>query len=107
MLYSKNSAPLGQAAASNWERFSSAKTDALINEYGATTSVATQHSILDQLQQTMLSQIPVIPVVEYVDWFQYSTKSISGWPTPTNPYAQPGAYMYPDWGMVLLHLKQK
>lgn len=107
VLYSKNSAPIGQIAASNWERYSSPQTDALINEYGASTDVATQHSIVDKLQNVMLTSLPVIPIVEFVDWFQYSTKSISGWPTPANPYAQPGAYMYPDWGIILLHLKLK
>jgi peptide/nickel transport system substrate-binding protein len=107
LLYSKNSAPIGQVAASNWERFYSTKADALINAYGATGSVTEQHSIMDQLQQIMLSQIPVIPFTEYVDWYEYSTKNITGWPTAKDPYAQPAPYVFPDFGIVLLHLKPK
>ena len=103
-LFSANSAPIGTAAGSNWERYSSPATDALINQYGATNSVATQHSIVNKLQQVMLKQVPVIPVTESVDWFQYDTASFTGWPTPGNPYAQPAAYNYPDWGQLLLHL---
>jgi peptide/nickel transport system substrate-binding protein len=100
-LDSANSAPIGTAAGSNFERYSNPQTDALINEYGSTTSVTEQHSIVDQLEKVMLADVPVIPVTEEVDWFQYSTTSFSGWPTPSNPYAQPAAYNYPDWGQVM------
>jgi peptide/nickel transport system substrate-binding protein len=103
-LYSANSAPIGTAAGSNFERYSNPATDALINEYATTTSAATQHSIVDQLQKVLLQDVPVIPVTEQVDWFQYDTGSFSGWPTPGNPYAQPAAYNYPDWGQLMLHL---
>jgi peptide/nickel transport system substrate-binding protein len=55
----------------------------------------------------MLSEVPVIPVTEAVDWYQYNTQNIAGWPTPSNPYAQPAQYVWPDWGVVLLHLYYK
>ena len=55
----------------------------------------------------MLTDLPVIPVTEQVDWFQYDTGSFSGWPSPSNPYAQPAAYNYPDWGIQMLHLAPK
>jgi peptide/nickel transport system substrate-binding protein len=104
-LDSAYSAPIGSIAASNYERYSNATTDSLINQYAATTSSATQHTIVDQLQKVMLSDVPIIPVVEAVDWFQYDTQNLTGWPTPGNPYAQPSAYAYPDMEQVLLHLK--
>src|ERR1035437_8882674 len=53
----------------------------------------------------MVQQLPVIPLLEEVDWFQYNTKAFSGFPSPSNAYAQPGLYNIPDWGVVLLHLK--
>jgi peptide/nickel transport system substrate-binding protein len=104
-MYSKNSAPIGTAAASNWERYSSPATDALLIQYTKTTSTALQHSIVNQLQTIMVKQLPVIPVLEEVDWFQYNSKSFSGFSTKARPYAQPGLYNIPDWGIVLLHLK--
>jgi peptide/nickel transport system substrate-binding protein len=107
LLYSKNSAPIGQTAGSNWERFSSAQVDSWIEQYGATTSAATQHQIVAKLAGVMTSQIPVIPITEQVDWYQYSTKSIMGWATPQDPFAQPAAYNTPDIGVMLLHLKPK
>ncbi|HZQ80629.1 MAG TPA: ABC transporter substrate-binding protein [Gaiellaceae bacterium] len=107
LLFSKNSAPIGQTASSNWERFSSKQVDSWINAYGATTSAATQHSLVTKLAGVMTSQVPAIPVTEEVDWYQYSTKSITGWPTPSNPFAQPAAYSTPDIGVTLLHLRPK
>jgi len=103
-LYSANSAPIGKSAGSNWERYTNPATDKLINEYGTTTNPATQASIVDQLEKVMLQDVPVIPVTESVDWFQYDTGHFSGWPTPSNPYAQPAAYNYPDWGQLLMRL---
>ncbi len=104
-LYSKNSAPIGTAASTNWERFKSTAVDKLLNQYAQTTSSATQHSIVNQLESVMATQAPVIPVLEEVDWFQYNSKAYTGFSTASNPYAQPGLYNIPDWGYVLLHLK--
>ncbi len=106
-LYSANSAKIGTAAGSNFERYSNKAADALINQYPSTTSTATQHSIVSKLELVMLRDVPVIPVTESVDWFQYDTGSFGGWPTPSNPYAQPSPYVYPDIGQVLLRLVPK
>jgi peptide/nickel transport system substrate-binding protein len=108
-LFSGNSAPIGQNASTNYERYSSSSTDALINAYQSTppTNTARQASILNQLQLVMLKEVPIIPVTGSVDWYQWSTKSFTGWPTPPNWYAQPAQYQIPDWGQVLLHLAPK
>jgi len=106
-LYSANTAPIGQQASSNFERYSNPATDKLINEYGATTSAAMQHNIVDQLQEVILKDVPVIPVTEEVDWYQYSTSSFTGWATPQDAYAQPAAYQTPDLGIMMLHIAPK
>ena len=106
-LYSANSAPIGQPAGSNWSRYSNPATDTLINDYAATANPATQHQVVNQLQQVMLKEVPFIPVTEEVNWYQYNTSSFTGWVTKQNPYAQPAAYVYPDWGQMLLHVAPK
>ena len=106
-LNSANTAPVGKVAASNYERYTNHATDALLDRYATTTSPATQQTIMNQIQHVMLSQVPIIPVVEAVDWYQYDTGSFTGWPTPDNPFAQPSAYAYPDNEQVLLHLVPK
>jgi peptide/nickel transport system substrate-binding protein len=106
-LNSANTAPVGKQAASNFERWSSPSTDNLLNQYGTTTDPAMQQSILNQIQNVMVTEVPIIPVVEAVLWYQYDTGSFSGWPTAGDPYAQPSAYAYPDNEQVLLRLAPK
>lgn len=106
LLLSSNSAPIGQQASTNWERYSNPATDALFTEYPS-ASPAQQHQIIDQLEQVMLADVPVIPVTEGVDWFEYNNTNITGWATQGDPYAQPGPAVTPDFGWVLLHLKPK
>ncbi|AYG03927.1 ABC transporter substrate-binding protein [Gryllotalpicola protaetiae] len=104
LLYSGNSAPLGQNAATNYMRFEDPSVDALINSY-ASASDDEQHSIVSQLQKVMLTEVPVIPTTENVSWYQYNTKSFTGWPTKSDPYALPAPYNVPDNEQVLLGLK--
>jgi peptide/nickel transport system substrate-binding protein len=106
-LYSPNSAPIGKQASSNWERYSNPATDALINQYAATTSQAQQQQIINKLQLVMLQDVPIIPVTEEVAWYQYNTSKFTGWVTQSNPYAVPAAYFPPDVGQMLLHLAPK
>lgn len=106
-LFSGNTAPVGQTASTNFERYSNPQTDALLNQYGSTTDANTQQQIVGQLEQIMLTQVPIIPITESVDWFQYDTTHFTGWPTPQNQYALPAAFQVPDMGQVLLHLQPK
>jgi peptide/nickel transport system substrate-binding protein len=106
-LYSPNSAPIGKSASSNWERYYNKNVDKQINAYAKTTSLAKQHAIVNQLEAAMVRDVPIIPITEGVDWYQYNTKSLAGWVTKKNPFAKPAAYEVPDWGVMLLHLKPK
>jgi len=106
-LYSANTAPIGQQASTNFERYSDPQTDSLLDQYGATADPAVQKQIIAKLEQVMLTQVPVIPVTESVDWYQYDTSHFTGWPTPQNQFALPAAFQIPDMGQVLLHLSPK
>jgi peptide/nickel transport system substrate-binding protein len=102
-MYSKNSAPLGKQASSNYERYNNPDVDKLLDQY-ATADDATQTSIIKQIAAYWIKDVPMIPTTESVDWFQYNTADILGWPTPSNPYAEPSAYRSIDAEQVILHL---
>jgi peptide/nickel transport system substrate-binding protein len=107
-LYSGGSAAIGQAASTNWERYSNKATDALIDDYAASTDPKAQFAIMSKLQNVLLQDVPLIPVTEQADWDEYSTAQFTGWPTPEDPYAQPlGGYTFPDWGLIMLRLHEK
>lgn len=106
VLHSANSAPLGQNAASNFERYSNPAVDKALNQFGQ-ADTATQHKLLDTVQQAMLRDVPVIPTTESVNWYEYNTAAFTGWPTKSNPYALPAPWQVPDEEQVLLHLAPK
>ncbi len=93
----------GNIGSTNYSRYNSPSTDALFNQY-ASASPSQQVQIIHQISSVMASQIPFVPVTEGVDWYQYDTSNIGGWPTPSDPYAQPPVWALPDNGVVLTHL---
>src|SRR5436190_10182653 len=93
----------GNIGSTNYSRFKSPSADALLNRYGR-ASHPQQVQIVHQLQKIMVDDIPFIPNTEGVDWYQYDTTNIGGWPTQSDPYAQPSPYAFPDNGQVLAHL---
>jgi peptide/nickel transport system substrate-binding protein len=103
ILDSANTAPIGQQANGNYERYKNPAVDALFTQY-ATAAPDQQVAIIKQIETSMLNDVPVIPMTESVDWFQYNTQDLAGWPTPQDPYAQPAAFNFPDAEQVLLHL---
>ncbi len=105
-LYSKNTAPIGEDAASNYERYKNPDVDKLFDQY-ATADDAGQVSIIKQISAAILKDVPIIPTTESVDWFQYNTADIDGWPTKDNPYCQPAAYNVPDTEQLLLRIYSK
>jgi len=93
----------GNIGSTNYERFKSPSTDALFSQYSS-ASPSQQITIIHEIQKVMVDQVPLIPVTEGVDWYQYDTSHFSGWPTQSDPYAQPSPYSSPDMGVVLTHL---
>jgi peptide/nickel transport system substrate-binding protein len=107
MIDSANYAALGSAAQGDYGRYKNPTVDGLFGQYAAATSQAGQEAAMKQIETYMINDVPLIPVVEAVDWYQYSTADLQGWPSASNPYAQPAPWNYPDVEMVLLHLFSK
>ncbi len=105
LLRSTNSAPIGQSAPSNYERWIDPATDKLLNEYAASTDPNVQKQALYGLQQIMVNDLPSIPLTAEPYWYEYSTAKFVGWPDQQHPYAAPGTAEYPDIEYVLLNLQ--
>jgi peptide/nickel transport system substrate-binding protein len=106
ILYTANSAPLGQNAASNYGRYSNPEVDKALDSF-AGADQATQKQLLKTVQAAMLRDVPVIPTTESVNWYQYNTAQFTGWPTEEDPYALPAPWQIPDNEQVVLHLEPK
>jgi peptide/nickel transport system substrate-binding protein len=105
LLRSDNSAPIGQLANSNFERWEDSTTDSLLKTYAQTADPATQKTAIAGLQKVMAEQLPAIPLTNEPYWYEYNTKNFVGWPDQNHPYAVPSPFMSPDCEMVVLNLQ--
>ncbi len=106
LLRSSNTAPVGQQANSNWERWSDPATDQLLDQFASTTDPAVQQQAIAGIQKIMVEQIPSIPLTNEPYWYEYSTAHYTGWPDPSHQFAVPSPFMSPDNEVVVLNLKQ-
>jgi peptide/nickel transport system substrate-binding protein len=70
----------------NWERYFSPQGTNLQAQFRQTSDSAVQHKLIDQLQAIQLQDMPYIPTTYSADWYTYSTKNFTGFPTPDNFY---------------------
>jgi peptide/nickel transport system substrate-binding protein len=101
-----NSAHIGGANGTNWAQWNDPKTDQLLAQYSGTSDPAAQKQAIQGLTNIMADQLPVITVLDAIQFFEYTTTNWTGWPTPDNPYAIGSAYSLAagDNEQVLLHL---
>ena len=106
LLNSKYTLAAGQNAPSNIEGWNDPTTDQALSQYINSIDPTVQQQALTTIEQVMVTELPVISLVEGATWNEYSTKNFVGWPTPDNPYASPAPFNYPDEEQVILHLTQ-
>lgn len=97
--------PVGTAASGNFQRFNSPQADQLLNQLKSATSQSDQQQIVDQLQQIMYTQVPVVSLFYGGLWGLFSSKEFTGWPSAGNPYATPATWTENSL-LVLTHLKK-
>jgi peptide/nickel transport system substrate-binding protein len=86
LLSSKQTAPVGSAAATNWERFTHPSIDSALNSYASTADLTTQQAAMTTIEKSVLTNVPVVSLTDRANWFDYSSKYFTGWPSASNPY---------------------
>lgn len=104
LLSSSFTAPEGQSAPSNYERWNSSSANSLLSSYVSATSFSAQRSIMVQLEKMVASQLPVIPLLDFPSWEEYNTARFTGWPDAGNPYAM-FAYNPFDTMYIFTHIR--
>lgn len=84
--------PVGKSTVNNYERYKNADTQKLLDEYKATTDTAEQQEILDQLQEVVYNDLPVIGMYYGGLWGLFNTGKFVGWPSAEDPYMAPQNY---------------
>lgn len=106
ILSANDSAPIGTAVGGindNAERYNNPTVTNLINELAATANVAKQHQIVDEIQKYTFEDVPVVSLVSAASWNEYQTNEYTGWPTASNPYANPST-TWPNPEIIMQHL---
>ena len=96
--------PIGTAASGNWGRFKDPAAQTALSQLAAATTATAQQAAVGSLEQIMATQVPEAPLLYGALWAEWSTKNYTGWPSQSNPYADPGPSNNQDVEFVLLHL---
>jgi peptide/nickel transport system substrate-binding protein len=88
----------------NWGHYKSAAFDSLLQQYAATSDTTTQAALINQMEALYAKDMPVVPLLNAANWFEYSTKHYTGWPSQSNPYAMGPTYDAPGNEQVVTHL---
>ena len=101
-----NSAFINGTNATNWAGWKDNQTDQLLHQYATSSDPNTQIQAIQGLTKIMATDLPVITVLDAVQFFEYSTANWTGWPTPNNLYAIGSSYQLAagDNEQVILHL---
>lgn len=89
----------------NWGHYHSAQMDGLLQQYAQTSDAAQQRSLLSQMEALYSKDMPIIPLLNAANWYEYSTKHFTGWPSQDNPYALGPTYDSPGNALIVLHLQ--
>jgi peptide/nickel transport system substrate-binding protein len=106
-FWSKNSAPIGQVAASDYERYSNPQMDSLITQYARAGKLSQQVALLGQMQKLAASDVPIVPLTIGCLWYEYNTSRFTGWPTAKDPYVRPSPYASPEDEITALRIHLK
>lgn len=89
LLNSEFATPVGTSTSANFERYKSDEADQLLAQLRATADEDEQKEIVDQLQQIVYDEVPVVTMFYGGLWGLYSDKNFTGWPSEDNSYAPP------------------
>lgn len=104
MMSSEYETGEGQSVVSNYNRFYDDEADTLLASFASTIDPAEQQKALDGLEQIMVEKLPVIPMLQSPNWFQYNTERWEGFPTEKDPYALGAPFQFPDNLLVVTNL---
>ena len=104
MLSEQTVLPVGEPADENWNRFVDSDAEALFGEFVQVSDPARQKEIMNQIEAIFIKDAPALPLFPGPDWYEYSTKNFTGWPTKEDPYAPGSPYNAPTGFMSPLFL---
>lgn len=106
VMSSQSLQPVGTAGAENWHRFASPEADALLQRFAATSDVAEQQALANELQLIYEAQAPALPLFPGPQWGACCTLRFEGFPTAERPYALLSCFA-PERLLVMMEVRPK
>jgi peptide/nickel transport system substrate-binding protein len=103
VLNSAFASPVGQSSVGDVEHFDSPAVDSLLGQWADSPTAAGRQAAMAGVEQAMVAQVPLIPLFYNVWFCEWSTSTVTGWPTASNPYDVPEP-AGPEAEYVVLHL---
>lgn len=94
----------GGSVTANFSRFSDDRADEALSAYANTDDDTEQQQSLEVLQQLMVEERPVLPMIPAPNWFQFNTANWEGFPSEDDPYAFGAPFQFPDNILVVQNL---
>lgn len=89
----------------NWGHYSNPQLDSLLEQYAQTSDANQQKTLINQMEDLFYQQMPVVPLLNAANWYEYSTKHYTGWPSADDPYALGPTYDAPGNEIIVTHLQ--
>ncbi|NKL54377.1 ABC transporter substrate-binding protein [Rhizobium leguminosarum] len=71
------------------QRWFNPEVEKLVTEFTHTADLAKQKDAMNKAQRIVAENLPMIPVFNNPNWYQYNTKRFTGWSTKENPFVNP------------------
>ncbi|MEI3852551.1 MULTISPECIES: ABC transporter substrate-binding protein [Ensifer] len=71
------------------QRWFNPEVEALLTEFTQTADPAKQKEAMNKAQRIVAENLPLMPVFNNPNWYQYNTKRFKGWATAENPFVNP------------------
>ena len=71
------------------QRWFNPEVEALLTEFTQTADPAKQKEAMNKAQRIVAENMPMMPVFNNPNWYQYNTKRFKGWATAENPFVNP------------------
>lgn len=104
MMSSEYRSADGGSVNQNFSRFYDDAADAALNAYASSDDPDEQQQALADLQQIVVDELPVVPMIQAPNWYQYNTIRWEGFPNEDNPYALGAPFQTPDMLLVVRNL---
>lgn len=88
----------------NFSRYYTDEADEALLTYANTDEEAEQQAALEELQALMVEEIPMVPMIQAPNWFQFNSANWEGWPSEEDPYAFGAPFQSPDNILVVQNL---